>query len=237
MLRMYSQKLLNLAIFAGAIAAFALALWLVRSQATVDDVEYMHAMIPHHSIAIMTSERAQIADPRVRKLADEIIEAQEREIAEMKYLASAGTGEPRAPQPQPAPRIVEARAALSGADFPSVDPHTMNDAEIGKVIGAGPFCAFRYTSTGSPVLAFSPQASGSRLSGIVKLNGSLVPLHGNARRDGIALFADEVRITLELEDERGRRSAPAAQPIAAQMVFRVGERLRVGYDGYYACVA
>ncbi|WP_341769538.1 DUF305 domain-containing protein [Agrobacterium pusense] len=46
----------------------------------------MSAMIPHHSIAIMTSERAQISDPRVRKLADEIIEAQEREIAEMKYL-------------------------------------------------------------------------------------------------------------------------------------------------------
>jgi len=58
----------------------------VRSQVTVDDAEYMSAMIPHHSIAIMTSERAQISDPRVRKLADEIIEAQEREIAEMKYL-------------------------------------------------------------------------------------------------------------------------------------------------------
>ena len=86
MLGMYKRKLVNLAIFAGATAVFALALWLVRSQATVDDVEYMKAMIPHHSIAIMTSERAQVSDPRVRQLADEIIEAQEREIAEMKYL-------------------------------------------------------------------------------------------------------------------------------------------------------
>ena len=67
---------------------FAMARWVVRSQATVDDVDYMKAMIPHHSIAILTSERAQITDPRVRKLADEIIEAQEREIAEMKYLAA-----------------------------------------------------------------------------------------------------------------------------------------------------
>lgn len=237
MLRMYSQKLLNLGIFAGAVAAFALALWLVRSQATVDDVEYLHAMIPHHSIAIMTSERAQISNPGVRKLADEIIEAQEREIAEMKYLASADSAEPRTPQPQQAPRIVGAHEALAGADVPTVDPHTMNDAEIGKVIGAGQFCAFRYTSTGNPVLAFSPQASGSRMSGIVKLNGSLVPLHGNARRDEVELAADEIHITLELEDERGRGSAPAAQPMAAQMVFRVGERLRVGYDGYYACIA
>jgi uncharacterized protein (DUF305 family) len=86
MLGMYKKKMLNMAIFGGSVAVFALSLWLVRSQVTVDDAEYMSAMIPHHSIAIMTSERAQISDPRVRKLADEIIEAQEREIAEMKYL-------------------------------------------------------------------------------------------------------------------------------------------------------
>jgi uncharacterized protein (DUF305 family) len=65
---------------------FAVALWLVRSQATVDDVAYMRAMIPHHSIAIMTSERAGIADPRVRKLADTIGATQRREIAEMEAL-------------------------------------------------------------------------------------------------------------------------------------------------------
>ncbi len=43
-------------------------------------------MIPHHSIAILTSERAHISDPRIRKLADDIIEAQRKEIAEMKAL-------------------------------------------------------------------------------------------------------------------------------------------------------
>lgn len=86
MLNMYSNKIINVAIYAGSILVFAVALWLVRSQATVNDSEYMEAMIPHHSIAIMTSERAQITDPRVRKLADEIIEAQRREISEMKYL-------------------------------------------------------------------------------------------------------------------------------------------------------
>ena len=88
MLGMYRKRAVNLAIFGGSIVVFALALWVVRSQATVDDVDYMKAMIPHHSIAILTSERAQITDPRVRKLADEIIEAQEREIAEMKSLAA-----------------------------------------------------------------------------------------------------------------------------------------------------
>ena len=69
-------------------AVFAIGLWLVRSQATVGEVAWMRAMIPHHSIAILTSERAHITDPRVRKLADGIIEAQRREIAEMKALVS-----------------------------------------------------------------------------------------------------------------------------------------------------
>ena len=85
---MYENKRLNIAIISGAVIIFAGSLWLVRSQATVDDVSYMEAMIPHHSIAIMTSERAHIRDPRVRKLADGIIEAQVREIAEMKALTA-----------------------------------------------------------------------------------------------------------------------------------------------------
>ena len=57
-------------------------------QTTVQDVAWMKAMIPHHSIAILTSERAEISDPRVRELADAIIETQREEIAEMKQLIS-----------------------------------------------------------------------------------------------------------------------------------------------------
>lgn len=83
---MYKNMKVNLGILAGSVVVFALALWLVRSQETVDDVSYMKAMIPHHSIAILTSERAHIKDPEVRKLADGIIDAQVREITEMKRL-------------------------------------------------------------------------------------------------------------------------------------------------------
>jgi uncharacterized protein (DUF305 family) len=86
MLHMHTNRALNAAIFVAAAAVFAAALWLARSQATVDEISYMKAMIPHHSIAILTSSRADLQDPRVRKLADEIIEAQRREIAEMKAL-------------------------------------------------------------------------------------------------------------------------------------------------------
>ena len=83
---MYKDKRVNVSILGLAVAVFAGSLWLLRSQATVDDVSYMKAMIPHHSIAILTSKRARIDDPRVRELADDIIAAQEREIAEMKAL-------------------------------------------------------------------------------------------------------------------------------------------------------
>jgi uncharacterized protein (DUF305 family) len=86
MLSMYPNRRANLAVLVGAVVVFLGALYLVRSQATVGDVAYMKAMIPHHSIAILNSERAHISDPRVRKLADEIISSQRREIDEMKQL-------------------------------------------------------------------------------------------------------------------------------------------------------
>jgi len=81
---MYRNKKKNIAIIAASILLFVSALLLVRDQKTVNDVNYMRAMIPHHSIAILTSERAAIEDPEVRALADRIIETQKKEIAEMK---------------------------------------------------------------------------------------------------------------------------------------------------------
>lgn len=87
MLKMYKNKKKNISIYAGSVILFLGALGLVRSQAPiVDDVLYMKAMIPHHSIAILTSKRADIDDPEVRELADGIIKAQVKEIAEMKKL-------------------------------------------------------------------------------------------------------------------------------------------------------
>lgn len=87
MLKMYRNKKKNIAIYIGSLVLFLGALGLVRAQSPViGDVLYMKAMIPHHSIAILTSERADIRDPEVKKLAEEIIEAQKKEIAEMKAL-------------------------------------------------------------------------------------------------------------------------------------------------------
>jgi len=87
MRKMYQNKKKNIAIVLGSIVLFASALTLVRVQKPiVGDVLWMKAMIPHHSIAILTSERAGIKDPEVKKLAEDIIKAQKREIEEMKVM-------------------------------------------------------------------------------------------------------------------------------------------------------
>jgi hypothetical protein len=119
---MYKNMRVNMGIVVGSVVVFALALWLVRSQETVDDVSYMKAMIPHHSIAIMTSERAHIKDPEVRKLADGIIDAQVREIALMKrYIARLEAK----PTPQGTPDL----ASYRDKHVPPPPPET--DAETG----------------------------------------------------------------------------------------------------------
>ena len=93
MRHMYRNTKANLAIVCGSIVLMGAGLWLVRSQTTVGDVAWMKAMIPHHSIAILTSERARLEDPRVRELAAVIVKTQKREIAEMEDLIADLSGD------------------------------------------------------------------------------------------------------------------------------------------------
>lgn len=86
MWKMYQNKKLNYLILGISMLTFGISLWLVRSQSTIEDVSWMRAMIPHHSIAVLTSSRANIEDARVKELSENIIEAQVKEIDEMKKL-------------------------------------------------------------------------------------------------------------------------------------------------------
>lgn len=87
MRKMYKNRKKNIAILAGSLLLFISALSLVRTQKPiVGDILWMKAMIPHHSIAILTSERANIEDPEAKQLAQDIIKAQEREIEQMKKM-------------------------------------------------------------------------------------------------------------------------------------------------------
>jgi len=93
---MYPDKQRNALIMGGSLVAFVVVLIMVRSQTFVGDTLWMKAMIPHHSIAIMVSKRADIKDPEVRQLADSIIAAQEREIGQMKRMLARLAKEPAA---------------------------------------------------------------------------------------------------------------------------------------------
>lgn len=83
---MYKNKKANYAILAGAAVVFVATFYMMRDQTGIGDVQYMKGMIPHHSSAILTSQEANIQDPEVKKLAEEIIKAQKEEIAQMKAL-------------------------------------------------------------------------------------------------------------------------------------------------------
>lgn len=87
---MYKNRQKNMVILLFAVLTFGGALYGLRTQTPIGDIQYMKAMIPHHSSAIMTSENAYLEDPRVQQLAKEIIEAQKREIALMKELLEEG---------------------------------------------------------------------------------------------------------------------------------------------------
>ncbi|RCW92816.1 DUF305 domain-containing protein [Winogradskyella arenosi] len=86
MRNMYTDKTKNRALVLGSILLMIIPTYLVRQQIPIDDIKWMRAMIPHHSIAILTSNKADIKDPEVKKLAEDIIKAQEREITEMKKM-------------------------------------------------------------------------------------------------------------------------------------------------------
>ena len=86
MLNMFRNTKANIAILAVSVLLMGLGTFLDRSQATVGDVEFMRAMIPHHSLAITRSERFNVDDVRVCELAVAISEAQRREILEMDWL-------------------------------------------------------------------------------------------------------------------------------------------------------
>ena len=240
MLSMYSNKALNIATFAGSIVVFAGSLWLVRSQTTVGDTSYMRAMIPHHSIAIMTSSRANIEDARVRKLADEIIFAQDKEIAEMRYLVddidTLGVQSELDEKPNEPKEIVSLEEALSTANVAILDPGFLKEAEIAKALPDGPVCSFSYTSDSDPVFVTGVAPKGT--AGIVKLSGDLVGVDMTDTPDlarGFETTADGMTIKIQSPSGDALNASGATQE--ADMILELDAGLSAGYRGFYRCAA
>lgn len=230
MLGMYDNTTLNIAIFVGAIILFGASLWLVRSQVTVSGTSYMRAMIPHHSIAIMTSERAGITDARVAKLAAEIAEAQRREIAEMRYLigqtAAGDTTNSVYEDPEAAPGSLS--DALSRPLISQLDLSPISRDEAGQVLSGPASCTFNRSPEADPILWGDDNGPAA-----IKLNGTLIALDAvDDPQAGTAVFgADGVTVAVQ------RLGDAADWRQNADLVFTLDEGLRVGYRGFFACDA
>jgi hypothetical protein len=222
MLGMYSNKKANVAIFVGSAIVFAAALFLLRSQTTVQDRSWMSAMIPHHSIAILTSERAEISDPRVKKLAKEIIHAQNREIAEMRFLIDdierngvATEDYPLGRSDGPAP-IQTLQEALGMVEIAGLRPAPLTAEEIDTALGGMAECIYTRAVNADPVLATTGN------EGVIKLSGGLIKLQSE---DNGIFNADAVTLTLREQEE------------GTDMIFDLATdpALRIGFNGYWTC--
>lgn len=157
----------------------------------------------------------------------------------------AGCGQNEAPDDAAAQapaieRVKTAAQALVGANIPTLDPATMNDAEIRKVIGDRPRCTFRYTSSGKPVLVAGLGPGGSPEIGVAKLNGNLVSVAPDDAATGFGsggfvLVADPVRLRVRPISQAAASAAPGGSRVEADMMFEVGQALKVGYGGYLEC--
>lgn len=222
MLSMYSNKSINAAIFTGAAIVFALSLWLVRSQETVQDQSYMSAMIPHHSIAIMTSGRAKLTDARVEKLAHGIILAQNREISEMRYLIADidAAGEAHDIYRDPPPRVGTLDDALNNTLVATLAPSPLTSDEFLKASAEGtPDCGFRRVKGEDPVIWANDG------SAVTKVNGVIILLDS----EGEGTYGvPGITMTIRSLDDADWRSG-------AELVVTLERGPTIGYRGFYEC--
>jgi len=238
MLGMYTSRAVNAAIFAGATIVSAAAVWLVRSQVTVTGLDYMEAMVPHHSIALLTSKRARIDDPRVRKLADEVIESQRKEIAEMRFLIRALERDSRPSTTGPGAREmsageeIPAGEAARRAELATTDLESMTDTELRRMLGTGPVCRFGYAPEHAPVAVARVSGAGAD-GGVIKLHGRLVRMdvrYQGTPEAGFELSSDDVSVVVRPYEGTGSRDS-----LEGEARLRVGRALDVGYAGFYGC--
>ena len=78
-----------MAVAIGFVALFAVGIWLGRTEAFVGNEQFLRAMIPHHSRAILVCNQAQITDPDIAQLCDQIVSSQQEEIDLMEQMLAS----------------------------------------------------------------------------------------------------------------------------------------------------
>ena len=141
----------------------------------------------------------------------------------------------------PMPEVVPGPVAVATPDITTIDPATMNPAEIGKVVSPGPRCSFAYTAASPPVLVGGVKATETSITGVVKLHGRLVELTAQQVKTvgelgaGATFTAEGIRLSVKPEREEGGEVNKGLRRWPANLLFELDQGLRVGYHGWYTC--
>ncbi|WP_346796787.1 hypothetical protein R5M92_15085 [Halomonas sp. Bachu 37] len=138
----------------------------------------------------------------------------------------------------PSPEVVGAQEAVQSPDIPAIDPQTMEDAEIAKVLGDVSYCAYRYTAESLPILAISNADHSEEPLGVTKIHGRLVELSADkapgyeSLEEGLKLSAEGLEMRVASDSEEKPESG---ELIEAELHFSLEQGLTVGYLGWYEC--
>ena len=83
---MYRRRKANAFLYFGLTVLFVAALAGTRTQVSIDNVEFIASMIPHHSGAILMCREAQLTDGELIDLCRRISEGQRKEIEQMNAI-------------------------------------------------------------------------------------------------------------------------------------------------------
>lgn len=164
------------------------------------------------------------------------------------FLAGCGDPAPgegmRTPMMQgPSPEVVGAQKAVSSPDIPAIDPQTMEQAEIEKVLGDVPYCGYRYTAESPPILAISDTDQGQGSQAVTKIHGRLVELSADQNpgyenlKKGLVLTAEGMEMRVVSDGESEPESAKPGELVTAELHFSLQQGLNIGYLGWYECKA
>lgn len=160
----------------------------------------------------------------------------------------AGCGDPaqgEAPKQSmmqgPSPEVVSAQEAVTSPDIPAIDPQTIETAEIKKVLGDAPYCAYRYTAESPPILAISNAAQSEGYRAVAKIHGRLVELTSKqspgyeSLKEGLVFRAEGLEMRVASSQEGEIEAAGSGELVKAELHFSLQHGLNVGYLGWYEC--